>query len=93
MLLVRFNDLKATESQLEDAQDLFALSPAQTRLAALVLEGLDMPASAKQLGISLNTAKTHLQRLFSQYHQVYHAKDVLHALAQTAHLLLQLLEY
>lgn len=66
MLLVRFNDLKATESQLEDAQDLFALSPAQTRLAALVLEGLDMPASSKHLGISLNTAKTHLQRLFDK---------------------------
>lgn len=66
MLLVRFNDSQATEHQLEDAQELFALSPAQTRLAALVLEGLDMPASAKRLGVSLNTAKTHLQRLFDK---------------------------
>lgn len=66
MLLVRFNDSQATQHQLEDAQELFSLSPAQTRLASCVLEGLDMPASARQMGISLNTAKTHLQRLFDK---------------------------
>ncbi len=66
MLFVRFNDAQATEHQVEDAQALFALSPAQSRLALLVLEGLDMPASASRLGISLNTAKTHLQRLFDK---------------------------
>ena len=66
MLIVRFNDAQSAEHQLEDAQTLFSLSPAQLRLASLVLEGLDMPTSAERLGISLNTAKTHLQRLFDK---------------------------
>ena len=66
MLFLRFNDAQATQHHLDKAQDLYDLSPAQTRLGLLVLQGLDMPASAQQLGISLNTAKTHLQRLFDK---------------------------
>jgi DNA-binding CsgD family transcriptional regulator len=66
LLIVSFNDVQSAEHQLEYAQTLFSLSPAQLRLASLVLEGLDMPTSAERLGISLNTAKTHLQRLFDK---------------------------
>ena len=66
MLLVKFSDKQSAERHMESAADLFDLSPAQSRLACLLLEGLDTPSAANQLGISLNTAKTHLQRLFDK---------------------------
>lgn len=66
MLLVKFSDKESAERQMVSASDLFGLSATQTRLAALLLEGLDTPKAAERMGITLNTAKTHLQRLFDK---------------------------
>lgn len=66
MLIVKFADRAAEKHLVERGVKLFALSEAQQRLAALLLEGLDTPAAAARLGVSLNTAKTHLQRLFDK---------------------------
>ena len=66
MLLVTFDNEHAKAAQLDQAQQLFNLSPAQARLAGLVLTGVDLPQAAEQLGVTLNTVKTHLQRLFDK---------------------------
>jgi DNA-binding CsgD family transcriptional regulator len=36
------------------------------RLAALIVEGCDLTRAADQLGISANTARTQLQRMFDK---------------------------
>jgi len=48
------------------AATLYGLSPAQAEVARRVVAGDEMPAIAEALGISLNTARTHLRRLFDK---------------------------
>ncbi len=66
MLLIKFSDKHSAERHMEIASEFYGLSAAQSRLASLLLEGLDTPRAANRLGITLNTAKTHLQRLFDK---------------------------
>jgi DNA-binding CsgD family transcriptional regulator len=66
MLLVTFDNAQANAARLDQATQLFNLSPAQARLAGLVLDGADLPLAAEKLGVTLNTVKTHLQRLFDK---------------------------
>ncbi len=66
VFLVHFNDAASLGHRLDVAKTIFGLSTAQSQLARLVVDGLDMPTAAERLGISLNTAKTHLQRLFDK---------------------------
>ncbi|MFO1072930.1 MAG: helix-turn-helix transcriptional regulator [Geminicoccaceae bacterium] len=44
----------------------FALSPAEARLAAALLDGDPLPAVARRLGISPHTARTQLAQLFAK---------------------------
>jgi DNA-binding CsgD family transcriptional regulator len=44
----------------------FGLSPAQTRLAAFVAEGLSLVEIAERMDITQNTARTHLNRVFDK---------------------------
>jgi DNA-binding CsgD family transcriptional regulator len=53
-------------SHLAQAALTFGLSPAQTKLAALVAEGLSLVEIAGQMGITQNTARTHLNRVFDK---------------------------
>lgn len=46
--------------------ETFALSKAETRVLGRLMQGDSLPAVAATLGISRNTAKTHLSRLFSK---------------------------
>jgi DNA-binding CsgD family transcriptional regulator len=46
--------------------ELFALSRAEGRLAALLLEGRSLRQAAEELGVSLNTVRTQLKKLFEK---------------------------
>ncbi len=50
----------------ERLQQTYGLTPAEARLAALLAEGGHVKTAAAQLGISFETARTHLKRIFSK---------------------------
>jgi DNA-binding CsgD family transcriptional regulator len=52
--------------RLQLANVVYGLSPAQLRLAREIIGGLALPAVAEKLGISPNTARTHLNRIFEK---------------------------
>ncbi|HOX43790.1 MAG TPA: helix-turn-helix transcriptional regulator [Myxococcota bacterium] len=53
----------ATEEAL---QQLYGLTRAESRLASLLVSGLSLEESAKRLGVTTNTARTHLKRVFAK---------------------------
>ncbi len=53
----------ATEEAL---QQLYGLTRAESRLASLLVSGLSLEAAAKRLGVTTNTARTHLKRVFAK---------------------------
>lgn len=55
-----------TDERLDIAAAIFGLSAGQRRLAGLIADGLSLPDAAGQMGISANTAKTHLQRIYDK---------------------------
>ena len=52
--------------RLQLANVVYGLSAAQLRLAREIVGGLALPAAAEKLGISPNTARTHLNRIFEK---------------------------
>ncbi len=65
-LLITFGDTDRLERQLASAADVYGLSRTQERLARELIDGRDLSAAATALGISPNTAKTHLQRIYDK---------------------------
>lgn len=59
-------DTRSTEAKLEAASLIYGLSPAQRKVAALVADGLTLAEIAERLGVTPNTARTHLQRIFEK---------------------------
>lgn len=59
-------DQRLTEERLDMAATVYALSPAQRKLAGLVAEGLTLSEIGERMEISANTARTHLQRIFEK---------------------------
>lgn len=55
-----------SEERLDVAAAIYGLSPGQRRVAALVAEGLSLNEIAERLGITANTARTHLNRIFEK---------------------------
>jgi DNA-binding CsgD family transcriptional regulator len=55
-----------TGRRLKLANVVYGLSAAQLRLVVEIVGGLALPAAAEKLGISLNTARTHLGRIFAK---------------------------
>jgi len=47
-------------------QQLFDLTPAEARFATVLMQGKDITEAAEELGISQNTAKTHLKHIFQK---------------------------
>ncbi len=66
IILISFHDKHMTERRLAAAETLYSLSPAQTRLAKLIIEGHDLAKAAAILDVSINTTRTHLQRMFDK---------------------------
>lgn len=66
MLIVAFNDRATEAERLQAAGAIYRLSPAQMRLAALIVDGLDLRQAAERLGITVNTARTQVQRMFDK---------------------------
>ena len=66
MVLVSFNNSHANDLRLEAAAAIYGITGAQRRLAALLLGGNDLAGAASQLGVSINTARTQLHRMFDK---------------------------
>jgi DNA-binding CsgD family transcriptional regulator len=66
MILVSINDQRVTEERLQAASVVYGFSPAQLRLAALIVGGHDLVGSADAMKVSVNTVRTHLQRIFEK---------------------------
>jgi len=66
LVLVSFNDQQSTEQRLAAAAVLYHITPAQMRLAGMIVGGNSLVEAARQLGISINTARTQLRRMFEK---------------------------
>jgi len=64
--LVSFDDAETLARRITGAQEVYGLSPAQTRLARLIVEGHDLAGAAGLLEVSINTLRTQLQRIFDK---------------------------
>lgn len=61
-----FGTHAASQDRLEMAAHIFDLSPTQTTLAGLLAEGLPLPEIAERMGVTHNTARTHLRRIYEK---------------------------
>lgn len=66
MVLVTFDDASILDRRIGAAAMIFGLSPGQRRLARLLIDGHDLAAAANALSVSVNTARTQLQRIFDK---------------------------
>lgn len=66
MILLSLGDRGLSDSRLEMAGAVYGLSPAQKQLARHVSEGLSLNEIAGRMGITPNTARTHLNRVFDK---------------------------
>lgn len=66
MILVSFNDPRAIEQRLEAASVIYGITAAQRSLAAQIIAGRDLAQAAEHLGVSINTTRTHLRRMFDK---------------------------
>lgn len=65
-MLVSFKDEQTTEQRLAAAAVLYRITPAQMRLAGLIIGGDSLVEAARRLGVSINTARTQLRRMFEK---------------------------
>ncbi|UVD59807.1 LuxR C-terminal-related transcriptional regulator (plasmid) [Rhizobium sp. Pop5] len=66
-VLIHIVDPEAkTRRQAQQLQRIFGLTEAETRVAALIGSGMNLPEIAQALGISSNTVKTHTGRCFGK---------------------------
>lgn len=55
-----------TDKRLDVAATIYGLSGGQRRLAGFIADGRSLPDAAREMGISANTARTHLQRIYDK---------------------------
>ena len=65
-IYVCFGDDERIASSIRHAAIIFELSEAQHRMAVLVAQGLSVGEAASEMGISINTARTHLRRMYDK---------------------------
>lgn len=66
-VLVSVTDLEAdVATPTHELKDLFGLTAAEVKLAAAVFEGLSLPEAAEKFGISINTVRFQLARIFDK---------------------------
>jgi DNA-binding CsgD family transcriptional regulator len=64
--LVSFENAETVERRIWWAREVYRLSPAQVRLARLIVDGHDLAGAADLLSVSINTLRTQLQRIFDK---------------------------
>lgn len=64
--LVSFDDAETVARRIARAEEVYRLSPAQVRLARLIVDGHDLAGAAALLAVSVNTLRTQLQRIFDK---------------------------
>ena len=64
--LVVLDDVRSVTERIAMAVQAFGLSPSQTRLAISLLEGQTLANYAVANGVTPNTARTHLKRMFDK---------------------------
>jgi DNA-binding CsgD family transcriptional regulator len=64
--LVSFENAEMVERRIGWAREVYSLSPAQVRLARLIVEGHELAGAADLLSVSINTLRTQLQRIFDK---------------------------
>lgn len=65
-IFVAINNRRMNEDRLAAAAAVYGITPAQTRLAQLIIQGHDLVQAAERLNVSVNTTRTHLQRMFEK---------------------------
>lgn len=65
-VLVSVNNPTFAHDQIEAGALAFGLSPSQRRLAEFIISGLDLTQAAERMGVSVNTTRTQLQRMFDK---------------------------
>ena len=65
-VLVSFDDAFMLRSRLKDSSVSFGISPAQVKLCEFIASGSDLATAAEGLGVSINTVRTQLQRMFEK---------------------------
>jgi DNA-binding CsgD family transcriptional regulator len=65
-ILVSFNDNELVKHRVEIAQSVYGFSAAQIELSQHLAAGRDLAAAADIMGVSINTIRTHLQRMFDK---------------------------
>ncbi|MEP3278755.1 MAG: LuxR C-terminal-related transcriptional regulator [Stappiaceae bacterium] len=65
-ILISFNDSGIVEQRISWARQVYSLSATQTSIVRLIIEGHDVSDTAQDLGISVNTVRTHLQRIYDK---------------------------
>ena len=66
LIILMLHTPGAGQDRLDIAAAIFGLSPAQKQLAGFVAEGLTLAEMAERMGITPNTARTHLDRIFEK---------------------------
>jgi DNA-binding CsgD family transcriptional regulator len=66
MILLSLRDQDRSRNAVAPAAIAFRITPAQARLASLIVDGKDLVEAAAVLGISVNTARTQLKRMFKK---------------------------
>jgi len=66
MTYVRLDAENLVERRLGHAQTVFDISDAQIKVAQRIALGLSLRESAHELGVTVNTARTHLYRLYEK---------------------------
>jgi DNA-binding CsgD family transcriptional regulator len=64
--LISFNDAQLVTSRIDQAAAIYGLTEVQTHLARLLAQGRDPAAAAEVLDVSINTVRTHIQRMFDK---------------------------
>lgn len=65
-VLISFDDEFLLRGRLENAVTTYRLSPAQLNLAERLASGSDLATAARELGVSVNTVRTQVRRMFEK---------------------------
>ena len=66
MVLVSFEDKETLMESVRSTQKIYGLSKTQAQVAYLIAQGCDLPSAAETLDVSVNTVRTHLNRIYEK---------------------------